>query len=71
MALWTVGRISLDVGFSADFSGRSVDLFVPRHRWTDVRRLRHAPTRDILDQRYARGAISADDYQRMKKDLEA
>ena len=27
--------------------------------------------RDILDQRYARGAISADDYQRMKKDLEA
>jgi putative membrane protein len=27
--------------------------------------------RDILDQRYARGEISADDYQRMKKDLEA
>jgi putative membrane protein len=32
----------------------------------------HKPSaRDMLDQRYARGEISPDDYQRMKKDLEA
>ena len=32
---------------------------------------REGSAREILDQRYARGELSQEDYQRMKKDLES
>lgn len=63
--MWIFALIFLACLFLFFFRGRGGPM-CGGHRRQD----REASAREILDRRYARGEISREEYQRMRKDLE-